>query len=173
MHWLLRSTVILFILLCVYAVWPFYGMYKLSAAVEARNAAAVEDLVDFPSLRRSLAQQIVGAYLKITGRGSGLGQMGTAIATSIGASIADPMVAKLVNPEALIALLNKGSTGEGNNGPNLIAPMATSSFSNLGKLWWNSEYSGANFYASLPPDAPSPQQFRVRLRLLQWKWKPG
>jgi hypothetical protein len=113
-----------------------------------------------------LTQQIVDAYLQISGRGASTRSNIAAAAT---VSIADPIVARLINPEALLNLLNKGSLDESHQ--SRLGPIPSASFWNPWRLWWNSEYSGANFYLSLPTEAPRAQQFRLRFRLLRWQWK--
>ncbi len=66
----MRSTLAiifaLIILLAGYTIWPFYSLYRIASAVETRNSAALQELVDFPSLRVSMAQQIANAHLKLT-----------------------------------------------------------------------------------------------------------
>jgi hypothetical protein len=95
MRWAIGIGTSLLILWLAYAVWPFFTVYRLADAVQARNVAAVSELVDFPALRRSLTIQIVRTYLRLTGtavRGSILEQF----SLGVGASVADPIVAKLI-----------------------------------------------------------------------------
>ena len=59
----------LFVVLLVgYWAWPLVGLRALAAALQARNAAALSEQVDFEYLRRYLAAQIISTYLRITGR---------------------------------------------------------------------------------------------------------
>jgi hypothetical protein len=62
MRWGLWTTVVLIVLLVAYFAWPLVGFYSLASAVESRNAAALAERVDFPSLRRSLSQQVIAEY---------------------------------------------------------------------------------------------------------------
>ena len=71
--------------------------------------------VDYPRLRRSFTEQIIGAYLRVTGRATQLGALGT-LATAVGASIVDPWVSQIVNPENLAQLL-RGATVSFELGP--------------------------------------------------------
>jgi hypothetical protein len=65
--------------------------------------------VDLARLRGSLAQQIIAAYLRVTGRAGRLGSFGDAIVAGIGATTADPIRAKIVTPENLIKLFGDES----------------------------------------------------------------
>jgi hypothetical protein len=42
---------ILLLLWLAYSVWPFFAVYRLTSAVQVRDAAAVKELVDFRALR--------------------------------------------------------------------------------------------------------------------------
>ena len=73
MRWTLIIILALIgVLLTAYTVWPIYDLYRIASAVETRNPAALQELVDFPSLRASLAKQIVDDYRKLTGKSAGL-----------------------------------------------------------------------------------------------------
>ena len=84
MRWGLWTTVVLIVLLVAYFAWPLVGFYSLASAVESRNAAALAERVDFPSLRRSLSQQVIAEYLKLTGKDKELGRFRTGIASGVG-----------------------------------------------------------------------------------------
>ena len=162
----------LFVVLLVgYWAWPLVGLRALAAALQARNAAALSEQVNFEYLRRYLAAQIISTYLRITGREGKFGPL-RALATGVGASIVDPWVSQIVNPENLIELLRGGTvqtelgaiyfkTGEL---PNL-------SLSTAWKAWLSSEYGLGSFSTGLPADAAAVEQFRLRMQLLAWRWK--
>jgi len=94
------------VLLVGYWVWPFFGLRSLAADIEARDAAALSEQVDFIRLRRSLTEQIIAAYLQMTSRSRKLNAFENIVAMGIGTSIADPLVAQIVNPENLLVLLS-------------------------------------------------------------------
>src|SRR5262249_58467983 len=95
-------------LLVGYSAWPFFGLKALGAAVHTGDAKALSEQVDFGFLRRSLAGQIIHSYLRITGRESKFGPLG-ALASAVGASLADPWVSQVINPENLVELLRGGT----------------------------------------------------------------
>ena len=173
MRWTLVIILALIILLAGYTVWPFYNLYRIASAVETRNSAALQDLVDFPSLRASLAQQIADAHLKLTGKSADSSEGSRSVGARLGAMIADALLAKIIlNPERLLDLLGKGSVSADPSPPSgLTAPFAANSLGSAWQTWLNSDYSGRNFYVAVPVDGPSDQRFRVRLRLVQWVWK--
>lgn len=171
---LLAVLVLFAVLLVAYAIWPVYGLSQIKSAVDSRDPDALDRLVDYPELRRSLTEQIVGAYLKASGKSQQLGALGSQFATGVGATIADPMVEKLLNSKALIALFTgEQATAGMPSGTSLsIAGLKLdSAFSSGWQLFKDSEYSGGLYYVSLPPDAPADKRFRVRLRLSDWQWK--
>src|SRR4029453_9945184 len=84
--------------------WPLPALYRLAPAVETRDAAALSEEVDFVAARRSLVQQIMAAYVRVTGAKSAP----SGLAATIAATIADPIVAKIVSPEGLVELLGTG-----------------------------------------------------------------
>jgi len=100
---------LLFVVLLVgYWAWPFVGLRALAADLQARNAAALSEEVDFGYLRRSLSGQIIATYLRITGRERQVGPL-HGLAAGVGASIVYPWVSQIVNPENLVELLRGGT----------------------------------------------------------------
>ena len=151
---------------------PFVGLAHLRSAIDARNASALSERIDFQRLRNSLGQQIVSTYLKITGKSAQLGQLGTSIAIGVGASMAEPLLADLVNPEMMLDLLS----GSGISAASLQIPAGLGPFSKdaLGSAWQifiNTEYGIGNFYIRLPTSTAATEQFRLRFQVLQWNWK--
>ncbi len=155
-----------------YAISPYVGLYRFVRAVEARDAEAVIARVDFEELRRSLMEQLVRTYLRLTG-GDKLPQLAQNVLAAAGASIADPIVAKFVTPEALSEFLRDGW-------PRMVlVDQPPSGFtgvntSNLGTVWQlfvNSEIGIGRFRVSVPAEVPRANQFGLRLHLSNWTWK--
>lgn len=150
-----------------FLVSPFIGMSHLRSAIDARNAAGLSERVDFNRVRNSIGEQIVGTYLKISGRGQQLGVLGTSLAGGLGRALADPLLAEIVNPEGLLDLLGGRSVS--------VLSGASASLSQGTATAWElfraTEYGLGNAYITLPPSADPTEQFRVRLQILQWNWK--
>ena len=164
------TVLVLFALLVGYWTWPFLALRGLAAAVQAGDVTAINEEVDYPRLRRSFTEQIIGAYLRITGRASQLGALGP-LATAVGASIVDPWVSQIVNPENLAQLL-RGGTVSSELGPVSFRFGNLPSTLNLAwDAWLSSEYWFNRFSIWLPPGALQTDQLRLRMQLLQWRWK--
>jgi Protein of unknown function (DUF2939) len=170
-HWGRWITVFLILLLAAYLIWPLVGFYRIGSAVESKNAAALAQRVEFPSLRRSLGQQVIAEYLKLTGKEEKLGRFRTGVATGVGAALAESVIAQFLNAETLLDFLNKGSVKDGAKISSEVAPFSGSSWRNAWQVWWHSEYGITRFHAYLPPDKPKSEQFKVGLSLRDWQWK--
>src|SRR5262249_47156274 len=171
-----RSLLVLFVIILVlgaYAASPYLGLRRIMSAVQARYAAALSDSVDFDRLRQSLTGQVIERYLQLTGRTARLGQIGNIFAVAIGTSIADPIVAQILNPEGLINLLEKGGVISGSS-QQIAFQFGPFSNPSIGSVWdavSNSDYGLGRFFISLPTSVPPRDQFRLELQLLQWQWK--
>lgn len=164
---LILTFLVLLALLIGYWAWPLFALRGLAADLQALNAAAVNEEVDYARVRRSFTEQIVSAYLRVTGRASKLGALGPLL----GASIVDPWVSQIVTPENLADLL-RGRTVSSELGP-ISFRFGDLPFSlNIAwNTWLSSEYGLGRFSIRLPPSAAEPNQFRLRMQLLRWRWK--
>jgi hypothetical protein len=164
------AFLVLLALLVGYWAWPFFGLRVLAAALQTGDVRAINEGVDYTRLRRSFTEQIIGAYLRLTGRASQLGALAP-LATAVGASIIDPWVLQIVNPENLAQLL-RGGTVSSELGPVSFRFGDLPSTLNIAwSAWLSSEYGLGRFSIWLPPGVTGTNQFRVRMQLLQWHWK--
>ena len=163
---------VLLALWLAYAAWPFFAVYELAAAVQARDVAAVNERIDFPALRRSLTAQLVRTYLRITGKGGRPGSVVEQFAVGIGSSVADPIVAKLIAPEALLALLRDGRPpGVFSDNVPSIEGVSSQALGNIWRVYWNSELRIGKFYVAMPVDKPPAERFRLEFCLAGWTWR--
>src|SRR4029078_3211560 len=89
---------------------------------EARNSAALQELVDIPSLRSSMARQIADAHLKLTGKSPDTSAGTRRMGLRAGAMVADALLAKIIlNPERLLDLLGKGLVSDNPSPPSGLA----------------------------------------------------
>jgi hypothetical protein len=154
-----------------YLAWPYWALYDLARAVEARDHGAIERQVDFVAVRRVFTDQIIRTYLRLTGRDAQLTPFRRDLIVAVTSTIADPIVAKLASPEALGDLLRTGW-------PASVLPDSTTGFDglsvnalgNVWRLFLNSEYGLRDFYLSMPVAKPPEQQFRLQFRLNNWRW---
>ena len=85
-----------------YMAWPLYELTALVRAIDARDVSTVARYVNFDRVRASLTEQIASGYIRRSGVQPGpLAQQ----AIVVGLSVADPVIRKLVSPEALSELL--------------------------------------------------------------------
>jgi DUF2939 family protein len=169
MRKLAAAIAILLVVLVGYSAWPFASLYGLARAVEARDVGAVRERVDFPAVRRNLIDQIMQAYLRLSGKTAS--SLAANLAVAVAASIADPLVEKLVTPENLVALLARGWPQEGaGDKPPDIAGLALPPLGGIAQLYRNTEYGTGWARVSVPVDRPAQKQFRLRLRLTGANW---
>jgi hypothetical protein len=163
------TLVILFALFAAWSAWPFFALYDIARVAQAGDAAALEQRVDFPSLRRSLSNQIGAAYARVSGVRVERGLLGAAAAAA-----ADPFIAKLLTPEALVELLRNGwptaAAGALPPGLQVTAPNLNA-LGNVFRLYAAADYGIGEFRLPLPLDAPAEQRFRLELGLSNWNWK--
>ena len=123
-RWLAGTVVAILIvalLAWLYAT-PYIALDRLKRAADARDAATVDQYVDFPSLRDSLKQQVTGLLtrrLEASGRGSPFAVIGA----MIGAALIGPLVDSYATPDGVAAILN-GMPPRGNPGERPPAPPA-------------------------------------------------
>ena len=167
MRWGRWVILTLGILLSVYLASPLIALHSIASAVESKDAVALTERIDFSALRRSLTNQIMDEYLKLTGKKLPLHAIGKRVIVSV----ADPVVARLMTIRALLDLLGKADAGEKAKLPLERAPFASASSKSLWQLWLNSDYRGRSFYIYLPPKKTRAEQFRAHLRIIGWRWR--
>jgi len=155
-----------------YVASAYLAAYRLADVVQTGDVTGLSERVDFPALRRSISAQIVRKYLQLTGKDLRPGSIAEQFAVGVGIAIADPILAKLVSPEALIELLQSGTTSSVLQ--DRIAPMQGLSAEALGSAWRifvNSELGIARFFVNVPVDKPATESFRLQFCLAAWKWR--
>ena len=170
MRWTARALVAVVVLLIAYLAWPLFGLKKIADAIAARDATAFTELLDVPELKRSLAVQIVLAYLRVTGKDQRLSPLARNLAVQAGVAIADAYVVEIVKAEALIDLLKQTRTETFAEPKGILRIWGLPNLRNVAKLL-SSEYRGRNFYVTVPLSADAKDGFRLRLRLSQWEWR--
>jgi Protein of unknown function (DUF2939) len=174
MRWTLRFAILFFLAWAIFMVSPFVALYSLAKSVQARDLAAIEERVNFRAVRLSLSKQIVSEYLRASGRGAQLEGMNRSLASSAGATLADPLVAKIASPEALLGWLD-GRLPE----PLARNPAARA---DLQGSWSGANAALRSFVFSetrgfrtvlvpIPGDRPPAEQFRLQVRLVGTTWR--
>jgi hypothetical protein len=165
----IATLVVLSLILIGYAAWPLYDLLVLVRAIETRDVGTVTQHVYFDQVRISLTDQVVAAYVRRTGiQISPLARSMAAAALSI----ADPVVKRLISPEALSELLAIGW-------PVAVVPdpppgtigITRSTMGTIWQVFGNSEYGLGRFEVAAPATLPQQQRFGLTFRLLQWRWR--
>ena len=164
------ATVVTLVLVWIgYTAWPLYDLWVLVHAMETHDVGTVTRLVYFDAVRVSLTNQVMAAYVRRTRINI------SPFAQSVAAGalgIANPIVHKLISPEALSELFGMGWPVTVNSDP----PPGTVGITErtIGTIWQifkNSEYGFARFEVAAPSVLPPQQRFRLTFRLLQWRWR--
>lgn len=113
MRWFFGTLLALLIGVGIYVGSALVSLGSLVEAARAGDGAQVLARTDVARLRRSLVDQIVGAYLKRLGADRPVKPLERMAANTYGASIADAMIAKMLTEENLTDILNKGAIGVG------------------------------------------------------------
>jgi hypothetical protein len=111
MRWFTGILLVLVLAVAAYLGSLLVSLNGLISAVRTANGAEVAARTDMVRLRRSLRDQIVGAYLRSLGNPKPL-QM--TLANTYGSTIVDAMLEKFLTPENITKLLQAGSARDGN-----------------------------------------------------------
>ncbi len=165
----IATVVVLSAILIGYTAWPLYDLFVLVRAIETRDVDTVVRHVYFDQVRISLTNQIVAAYVRRTGM-----QVSPLARSMAGAAlgIADPIVNKLISPEALSELLAIGwPVPVLPDPPPGTVGITRSTIGTIWQIFGNSEYGLGRFEVAAPAVLPPQQRFRLTFRLLQWRWR--
>jgi hypothetical protein len=153
------------VLMSVYWAWPFVSLHQLATGLAARDDAVIADKVAFARLRNSLSNQILTAYLRLTGR------INTLVGF-IGPDLVGLAIAQLLTPENMAELL-EGGTISTEIGPVSfdLGQLPVANLDAIWRGWLGTEYWMDDFSIAVPVSAPESEQFRLRMRLSQWRWR--
>jgi Protein of unknown function (DUF2939) len=165
----IATLVVLSLILIGYTAWPLYNLFVLVRAIETRDVDTVTRHVYFDQVRISLTNQVVAAYVRRTGiQISPLARSMAAAALGI----ADPIVNKLISPEALSELLAVGwPVPVLPDPPPGTVGITRSTIGTIWQIFGNSEYGLGRFEVTAPAVLPPQQRFQLTFRLLQWRWR--
>lgn len=108
MRGLFWAFVVFAVVVVAYCVWPLVGAAQLAATVQGGPPAAIVQRIDLPALRRSLAHQIVAAYLRQNEKLSRMNGLAQSLAGGVGASVADSILEDMLTPDNIAAMLKDG-----------------------------------------------------------------
>jgi hypothetical protein len=150
MRWFIGTLLMLVVSAAIYVGSAVVSLSGLVEAAKAGDGAGVLARTDTVRVRRSLVDQLVSAYLKQLGQDRPVKPLERLAANTYGASIADAMIAKMLTPENLTAILNKGAISSGG-----------ASTANMRRL---TEIDTSNVFETLMRISPiKPVEFMIRL----------
>jgi hypothetical protein len=150
MRWFFGTLLMLVVSAAIYVGSAVVSLSGLVEAAKAGDGAGVLARTDTVRVRRSLVDQLVSAYLKQLGQDRPVKPLERLAANTYGASIADAMIAKMLTPENLTAILNKGAISSGG-----------ASTANMRRL---TEIDTSNVFETLMRISPiKPVEFMIRL----------
>ena len=153
-----------------YLAWPITALAALARAVDAGDATAAMQHVDISAVRRSITEQIVDSYFKLTGKTASPLIRG-AVSSTVG-SIADPIVERIAAPGGLAEFLRDGwPTAVLPERPPGTAGLSSSSLGNAWNIFAAAEYGIRRFEIELPPTLPRDRRVVLEFRLIKWRWQ--
>src|SRR5260370_6038242 len=161
----IATVVVLSAILIGYTAWPLYDLFVLVRAIETRDVDTVVRHVYFDQVRISLTNQIVAAYVRRTGM-----QVSPLARSMAGAAlgIADPIVNKLISPEALSELLAIGwPVPVLPDPPPGTVGISRSTIGTIWQIFGNSEYGLGRFEGAAPRVVSPEQRLRPYVPLFQ------
>ena len=163
----IATVIILGLIWIGYIAWPLYNLLVLVRAMETRDIDTVTRGVYFDAVRASLTSQVVAAYVRWTR--INIGRLGQSVAARA-LGIADPIVQKLISPEALSELLRVGwpATVVSDLPPDTVG-ITSGTIGTIWQIFENSQYSLGRFEVTAPSVLPQQQRFRLTFRLLRWR----
>jgi hypothetical protein len=145
----IRVVTVLALVWIGYLAWPIYDLFVLIRAVETRDAGAVTNGVYFDAVRVSLSNQVVDAYLRRARI-----QIGPLRRNMAAAAIANPVVERLISPEAVSQLLSAGWPTPVLPAPPGTVGITTDTIGTVWRVFANSEYGFGRFEVAAPAGLP-------------------
>lgn len=107
---LLRWTAIgVLLLVLLYAAYPYWVLYRLDRALEAHDTQSLDAIIDWPSLRRNLRDDMVAAATArlLPNDADAQNRFGTDLLTAWGAALIDAAARGLLTSDALARLYDE------------------------------------------------------------------
>lgn len=166
----MRKTILIIAALALvwigYLAWPLYDLVQFTRAIERGDAAAAARYVNLARVRVSLLEQITETYLQRTGTRAGPLVHGAV------ASVAEPVVSKLISAEALAELLRIGwPRAAFTAAPRDVVGLSMAGLGNAWELFVASDYGIGRYEVAVPVAVPPERAFVLQFRLAQWRWQ--
>jgi hypothetical protein len=138
---------------------PFLALQQLDAAAKRGDAAAFNNMVDFPKVRESVKTQLaalLGEHLpKLEQPDSVLGRAGAALGARLGSAMLNGVVDQLIRPETVMRAMQEHELRAGT-----VAGTPPSPEQNGEKRKWDYEREGVDKLVVYAVDPKHPDQTR-------------
>jgi hypothetical protein len=174
MRWTIRILILLAVAWIAFSVSPYIALYNLSRTIERRDAAELAEAVNFRAFRLSLTKQLVGSYLDHVGESRDMSSFDKKLATEAAATVADPLVAQLLTPQAMLDLMDDGwPQGVVAKPPERMSlGFDARSLRRLWSIYANAQTRGFRvMYFTVPPEAGPADRYRIEMRLNGFRWR--
>lgn len=91
--------------LLLYVGSPYYAFWRFTTALRQRDAAALEQRVDFPALRKSMKQHLNARIAELRPQNPKRQKLFDAVSNALGASALESIVDAYLTPDGLAAFL--------------------------------------------------------------------
>ncbi|WP_336488181.1 DUF2939 domain-containing protein [Methylobacterium nigriterrae] len=159
-----------------FTLTPFWALYDLARAVEARDVDYVDRHVNFRTLRLSLVRQTTAAARDAISGDPNLEPRERQTLNDAATALALALAETMVTAKTVVDLLDDGWPETLDVPRPASATPATGlhigSLSRLVPYYLHSEMRGfRTVVIAVPPEAPRSRQLRIRLRMRGWVWR--
>ncbi len=88
---------------------PYWTVYEMKSAIDARDAEAFSPYVDFPSVRESLKGQILGKFQEKMAKAQSGSNGFAAFGAMLGMGIVNQVIDTMVTPDGVMAIMSSGT----------------------------------------------------------------
>lgn len=152
------------------ATWasPYYALHQMKTAVDARDAAALADHVDFPALRDNIKSQLAATMSHSLGALAGSDNPFAALGAAVSNAMLGKMVDAMVSPAGVEALVGKSALSR-------QAPAGQAAGGShddtAGKARYTAAYGGWDRFVIRPAASSDDAGALVLRRHGLWSWK--
>ena len=152
------------------ATWasPYYALHQMKTAVDARDAAALADHVDFPALRDNIKSQLAATMSHSLSALAGSDNPFAAMGAAVSNAMLGKMVDAMVSPAGVEALVSKSALSR--QAP--ASQVAGGSHDDTaGKARYTAAYGGWDRFVIRPAAGSDDAGALVLRRHGLWSWK--
>jgi hypothetical protein len=177
MRWIAAALAIVIILLSLYVGAAFSTLFELTVAARAGDANGVMARTDIARLKRSVADQIITAYIDRLEQKRPLRPLERTVINTVGSSITDGLVARYFTEDNVLRLLREGHLADP---PGATLPLSQPPVAALSDLYPAKILpllkrirlvKPVEFSVRISRDMAPATRMAIRMHFEGWKWK--